>query len=55
MADPLYRRALRGKEIPFVDLPHEGYSGRMYRAQIPVLAGEAFSRWMEDRLKTVLL
>ena len=55
VADPLYRRALRGKEIPFVDLPHEGYSGRMYRAQIPVLAGEAFSRWMEDRLKTVLL
>ena len=50
IADPIYRRALpRGKNVDFVDFPHEGYSGRIYRRDIPVFIGERWNRWFEQR------
>jgi len=44
IADPLYRVVCR-KHAPekFTDFPHEAYSGRIYRSQIPVFCGEGFS------------
>lgn len=42
IADPLYQNCMRGKKAAFVPLPHEGYSGRIYRALIPVFCGDAF-------------
>ena len=44
IADPLYRVVLpRDGSVRFIDLPHEAYSGRIYRASIPVFCGPAFS------------
>lgn len=39
IADPVYKRVLtkdNRARIPFVNLPHEAFSGRMYRSHIPV-------------------
>lgn len=50
VADPLYRPALpRG--CRFVPLPHEGYSGRIYRKDIPIFIGESFNDWIERELE----
>jgi len=48
IADPLYRTILQsplvaGKTIQFIDFPHEAYSGRIYRQEIPVFCGAEFS------------
>ena len=51
IADPLYRRLLpEADQGKLIRLPHEAYSGRMYRAEIPVLVGEAWDRWLEKKL-----
>jgi fructose-specific component phosphotransferase system IIB-like protein len=42
IADPLFRAACRNKDTTFVELPHEGYSGRIYRKQIPRFLHENF-------------
>lgn len=42
IADPLFRAACRNKDTTFVELPHEGYSGRIYRKQIPRFLHEEF-------------
>ena len=42
IADPLYRNVVHNPEVRFVPLPHEGYSGRIYRALIPVFTGDGF-------------
>ncbi len=49
IGDPLYRRLLPGNpgQTTFIDWPHEAYSGRIYRKQIPVLMGEQFDVWQK--------
>lgn len=42
IADPLYKVIPRDKAIRFIDFPHEAYSGRIYRKQIPVFATDEF-------------
>ncbi len=50
IADPLYRRILpRDRQADFLDFPHEGYSGRIYRKEIPVFIGEGWNRWLESQ------
>ena len=41
IADPLFRYGRRGNAV-FIPFPHEGYSGRIYRKDIPVFAGKEF-------------
>lgn len=44
IADPLYKVILRKDERTcFIDFPHEAYSGRIFRADIPVFCGPTFS------------
>lgn len=44
IADPLYRLVSRPcAPKSFIPFPHEAYSGRMYRGDIPVFAGPEFS------------
>jgi nitrogenase molybdenum-cofactor synthesis protein NifE len=51
IADPVYRRVLpSGRGVPFIDFPHEAYSGRLYRADIPVFIGSGFVSWLQTRL-----
>nr|WP_027871977.1 nitrogenase component 1 [[Eubacterium] cellulosolvens] len=49
IADPLFRVAVRNRETAFVDFPHEGYSGRIYRERIPRFLSADFpiGSWME--------
>ena len=50
IADPLYRMAVRGNDtVQFIDLPHEGCSGRIYRKDIPILIGACANDWLEKR------
>ena len=43
IADPLYKVVLRGKDqTRFIPFPHEAYSGRIYRKEIPVFACSGF-------------
>ena len=50
IADPLYRRILpKNSDIRFIELPHEAYSGRIYRSQIPVMAGKEFLEWFTKK------
>ena len=35
------------KNIPFIPLPHEGFSGRLYRSQIPNLIDD-FDRFFKS-------
>lgn len=52
IADPIYRRVLpKEKAVDFIEFPHEGYSGRIYRREIPVLIGEQWNRWFEQKCK----
>lgn len=41
-----------GDGFRFVNLPHEAYSGRMYRSHIPVFIGPDVLPWLEEQLKT---
>ena len=50
VADPLYRPAVREAGCRFIELPHEGYSGRIFRDKIPVFIGENLDKWMEGEL-----
>lgn len=57
IADPIYRRVLteeNKKKIRFINLPHEAFSGRMYRSHIPVFctANNDFTYWLEERIGT---
>ncbi len=50
IADPIYRRALpKDRAVDFIEFPHEGYSGRIYRKDIPVFIGEQWNQWFESR------
>lgn len=52
IADPIYRRALpKDRAVDFIEFPHEGYSGRIYRKDIPVFIGEQWNLWFENRGK----
>lgn len=44
IADPMYR-PICPKEARFIELPHEGFSGRIYRNQIPQLV-DSFDRFV---------
>lgn len=48
IADPMYLGAAPG--VPFVRFPHEGYSGRIWRKEIPVFVGEDLTRWLKNKL-----
>src|SRR5574344_1936941 len=49
IADPLYKYAV-SKDTKFIPLPHEGYSGRIFRSDIPVVMGSAFDDWIRKSL-----
>ena len=49
IADPLYKPALP-KGCRFLSLPHEGYSGRIFRDQIPLIMGGNFNEWIKKEL-----
>ena len=62
IADPIYRRILTRDEhgnLPhFINIPHEAYSGRMYRSHIPTSSEQAlrigwFLRSMLIRIPSV--
>ena len=48
VADPLYR-PICPSEVDFIALPHEGFSGRMFREDIPNLIGVGFEQWAKNR------
>ena len=41
IADPLFRYGRKGNAV-FIPFPHEGYSGRIFRKDIPVFTGDGF-------------
>ena len=44
IADPLYKVVLRKTDgVRFIPFPHEAYSGRIFRSDIPVFAGPEYS------------
>ena len=47
IADPFYARLLPEEQDRFIRLPHEAYSGRYYRKEIPVFIGEQFNQWLD--------
>lgn len=50
IADPIYRRALpKDRTVDFMEFPHEGYSGRIYRKDIPIFIGRQWNQWFENR------
>ncbi len=49
VCDPLFFNVFTNSDTKMVELPHEGYSGRIFRDRIPVFAGEAFD--IEDFLE----
>ena len=51
VADPLYKPALPKEGCRFISLPHEGYSGRIFRRDIPVYIGEGFNSWMTKEIQ----
>ncbi|MEE1352784.1 MAG: nitrogenase component 1 [Acutalibacteraceae bacterium] len=51
IADPIYKRVLeKDSSVRFVSFPQEGYSGRMYRADIPVFVRPNFETWLQQQL-----
>ncbi|WP_276628834.1 hypothetical protein [Eubacterium pyruvativorans] len=53
IADPIYARLLPEEQEKFISLPHEAYSGRHYRDQIPRFIGPDFSSWVSGNLGPV--
>ena len=53
IADPMYQYVLP-PDKPFLRFPHEGYSGRIWRKEIPIFAGEAFDSWLDRQLAALL-
>ena len=51
IADPLYKPALPGIDRQFIPFPHEGYSGRIYRKDIPLMVCENFNIWFGREIK----
>ena len=49
IADPLYRPAVPAG-CRFIELPHEGYSGRTFRDRIPLIMGGNFNSWMKKEI-----
>ena len=47
IADPIYRFVLPNG-IPFLRFPHEGYSGRIWRKEIPVFVGKSWDEWFSQ-------
>ncbi len=41
ICDPLYLNAFGGRADKLISLPHEGYSGRIFRDDIPVFTGDS--------------
>ncbi|MCI2062999.1 MAG: nitrogenase component 1 [Eubacteriaceae bacterium] len=56
IADPIYRRIMprgwRSRGVKFADIPHEAYSGRMYRSRMPLFIGAGFTDVLQDLLCT---
>ena len=53
IADPIYRRIVSPESsVKFIDFPHEAYSGRIYRDEIPVFIGQNVERWFAEKLKS---
>ncbi|MEG1778555.1 MAG: oxidoreductase, partial [Oscillospiraceae bacterium] len=51
IADPLYKRILSlNSDVKFIPFPHEAYSGRIYRSDIPMFIGEEIIPWLEKLL-----
>lgn len=50
IGDPLYKGVLP-QGVSFLAFPHEGYSGRIWRKEIPVFAGENWNKWMKKGLE----
>lgn len=51
IADPMYQ-PICPKNVPFFPLPHEAFSGRIYRKQIPDLRNLCFlDTWMDRRFE----
>ena len=51
IADPIYARLLpEEKRKALIRFPHEAYSGRHYREEIPVFIGDSFTEWIGERL-----
>jgi nitrogenase molybdenum-iron protein alpha/beta subunit len=46
LADPLYKYALSPK-TKFIPIPHEGYSGRIWRKDIPLVMGKQFDDFIK--------
>ncbi len=59
IADPIYKRVLtkdNNAKIPFVNFPHEAFSGRMYRSYIPVFCrdDDGLNKLIEDQITSPL-
>lgn len=52
IADPIYARLLPDEPEKFISFPHEAYSGRHYREDIPQFVGPAFSGWLSKALSS---
>lgn len=49
IADPLFRNCIHNRHTRLIPFPHEGYSGRIFRQDIPLFTGSDFS--IEEMLK----
>ena len=49
IADPLFRNIIHRKETSLIEIPHEGYSGRIYHKRVPMFANSEFD--IEERLR----
>lgn len=54
LADPIYARLMPGEPEKFLPLPHEAFSGRFYRDQIPRFVGGGLSPTTLERLLQTL-
>lgn len=50
IADPIYARLIPEAPERFLRFPHEAYSGRHYRQEIPLFVGPAFDGWLDGKL-----
>jgi len=49
IGDPLFRNIIHNKETSMIEIPHEGYSGRIYHNNVPQFANCEFD--IEERLR----
>lgn len=49
IADPIYSRLLPEEAGKFISFPHEAYSGRHYRRDIPLFIGSAMEAWADEK------